>query len=194
MSIEILLITNYIIELSLRFCYIFLLFFVYYSTVKKGKLSGSERNKRWREKKGADFQKAESERVEKIRSRVAQMSATDLQKYKMAAAERKIKSCMLKKQKEMEMGENASPETDNTSLSASTSYQPFKRPQSLDKAIKRSIRALPQSPRKRQAMVSRLAERFAVDIQKKMGSVVVDKCKWPFRGSTEHGLQLLLPI
>ena len=56
------------------------------------------RNKRWREKKGSDFKKAESKRVEKIRkNRVTQTSATELKKYKMAAAERKRKSRMLKK-------------------------------------------------------------------------------------------------
>lgn len=134
------------------------------TTVKKKKLSGSERNKRWRAKKGADFQKSESERVERRRkSRVSQMSARDLQKYRMAAAERKRKSRMSKNRKEME---NVQSESDNTSPSASS--QPFKRPQSLGKAIKRSIRALPQSPRKRKAVVSGLARRFAVDMEDKL--------------------------
>ena len=134
------------------------------TTIKKKKLSGSERNKRWRAKKGADFHRSESERVEKRRkSRVSQMSARDLQKYRMAAAERKRKSRMSKNRKEME-----SVQSQSDSTSPSTSSQPFKRPQSLGKAIKRSIRALPQSPRKRKAVVSGLARRFAVDIKDKL--------------------------
>ena len=64
---------------------------------------------------------------------------------------------------------NAVPET--TSSSPSTSYQAFKRPQSLGKAINMTIRFLPQSPRKRQAVVSCLAKPFAVDIEKEMESL-----------------------
>ena len=56
-------------------------------------------------------------------------------------------------------------ETNNKSPS---NCQPFKRPHSLGKAIKRSIRSLPQSPRKRQAVVSGLAKRFGVDMEKEM--------------------------
>ncbi|CAB4013118.1 Hypothetical predicted protein [Paramuricea clavata] len=86
--------------------------FIQPSTSKKGKLSGFERNKRWREKKGSDFKKVESARVEKIRkNRIAQMSPTELNKYKMAACERKRKSRMLKKQKEMENAGSSLTET-----------------------------------------------------------------------------------
>lgn len=52
------------------------------STSKKGKLSGSERNRKWRDKKGNDFNKAESARVEAQRKkRIAKMSTTELTKY-----------------------------------------------------------------------------------------------------------------
>ncbi|XP_048583778.1 uncharacterized protein LOC125563079 [Nematostella vectensis] len=132
------------------------------------RLSGSERNKRWREKKGAEFKKAESQRIEKRRKRrVTEMSEADLKKYKMAAADRKRKSRMLKRQKEVEESRGTS-STETTSPSASTSYQPFKRPQSLGKAINRTIRSLPQSPRKRQVVVSGLAKRFAINVEKEM--------------------------
>ena len=99
------------------------------------------------------------------------MSPNELKKYKMAAAERKRKSRMLKKQKEIESEGNAVSENQTTSsTSPSTSYQPFERPQSLGKAMKRSIRALPQSPRKRKAVVRGLAKRFAVNVEKELES------------------------
>ena len=49
-----------------------------------------------------------------------------------------------------------------------SNYQPFKRTHSLGKAIKRSILSLPQSPRKRQAVVSGLAKHFGVPVEKEM--------------------------
>lgn len=91
----------------------------------------------------------------------------------MAACERKRKSRILKKQKEMENAGSSSTETAGSSSTLTnnrspSNYQPFNRPQSLGKAIKRSIRSLPQSPRKRQAVVSGLAKRFGVDLEKEM--------------------------
>jgi hypothetical protein len=103
------------------------------------------------------------------------MSPTELNKYKMAACEPKRKSRMLNKQKEMENAGSSSIETagsfstpTETNNKSPSNYQPFKRPQSLGKAIKRSIRSLPQSPRKREAVVSGLAKRFGVDMEKEM--------------------------
>lgn len=84
----------------------------------------------------------------------------------MAAAERKRKSRMLNKQKEMKNAGSTSTRTANESLP--TTSQPFKRPQSFGKASKRSIRSLPQSPRKRKAVISGLAKRFCINLEKEM--------------------------
>ena len=78
---------------------------------------------------------------------------------------------------------------------SSSNYQPFKRLQSLGKATKRPIRSLPQSPRKRQAIVSSLAKRLGVDLEKEMqASLSTNKWEhWPWR-STKYSPCLLFPL
>ena len=88
------------------------------------------------------------------------MSKTELGRYRIAAAERKRKNRMFKRQKEMENAGNPSTETSNGNESRLTKNQPFRRPQSYGKAIKSTIRSLPQLPRIRKAVVSGLAKLF----------------------------------
>ena len=149
------------------------------STSKKAKLTGSERSKRWRDKNGNDFKKAESIKVERrCKSRIAEMSRTELARYRSAAAERKRKSRLLKRQKEIENAGNPSTETSNGNESLPTKHQPFRRPQSYGKAIKMTIRSLPQSPRKRKAVVRGLTKRFCVDLHNEMeASMSAEKSK-----------------
>ena len=104
------------------------------------------------------------------------MSKTELARYRSAGAERKRKSRMLKRQKEMENAGNLSTETSYGNETPSTKHHPFRRPQSYGKAIKRTIRSLPQSPRKRKAVVSRLAKRFCVVL----AQVTRNSCAYSF--------------
>ena len=121
------------------------------------KLSGAERTKRWRQKKGDEFKKTESIRVEKTRqARLSGMSPTELNAYKMAATARKRKSRLLQKQRLSESASGTSEAT--TDEMPSKPPQPYKRPQTLGKAVNNTILSLPASPRKRKAIVYGLAE------------------------------------
>lgn len=128
----------------------------------------------WRQKKEDEFKKTESIRVEKTRqARLSGMSPTELNAYKTAATARKRKSRLLQKQRLSESASGTSEAT--TDEMPSKPPQPYKRPQTLGKAVNNTILSLPASPRKRKAIVYGLAERFGVPLEDKMETALSEK-------------------
>lgn len=133
-----------------------------------------ERVRKFREKKKqeAGYAEKESKRIESIRKRrVANMSESQKVAYRMAAAERK-QSSRSRKSSSVSDSMNALPasqspvETDITKTPVSSgSAHPYARPQSLGKAVRKSVRSLPYSPRKRRLVVAGLAKYVGLKIE-----------------------------
>ena len=117
------------------------------------------RMKKMREKRAISdpgFKQTESKRIEMHRKRkVEEMSDYERTEYRKKQRDRQRLS-RLKKQKEKV------PDSQNTPKKSS-----FKSPQSLGKAIRRTEKALPSSPSKRQIVVCGVARRIGLNLIKK---------------------------
>ena len=125
----------------------------------------TERVQKWRAKKACDpgFKKAESERVEKARQkRVAAMTDKEKLRYRQAASLRKRTSraiystCKPKPVKDINQ---TSPKTISKSPKKA-----YRCPQSLGKAIRKSLYSLPSSPRKKKAVVEGIAKKIGIPL------------------------------
>src|SRR5277367_5051847 len=107
---------------------------------KRQKHALAEKKYLKKKKENPDFKQRENLRVERLRKlRVNQMNSAQLKSYKDAAADRKRKSRANQKSKDMP------PQVVQPAIPSGSG---FKKPQSLGKAIKRSLKSLPVSPRK----------------------------------------------
>lgn len=125
----------------------------------KNKMSDAERLRKWGEKKkkaDPNYKQSESLRIEKLRkAKVSTMSLGEKCSHKAKVAERKRKS----------RAKTAAIES--TSSSALTN--PYRTPQSLGKAVGRTVKSLPSSPSKKK-VVARIATHLGLKIQKEMKS------------------------
>lgn len=133
-------------------------------------LTAAERKRRSRaNKKSSDpnYQTNENRRIEELRKRkVESMNTQQLKAYRMAANQRKKKSRSMLKEQAMQRDLELSSICETTSEIDNKAY---KKPQSLGKAIRKSMRSLPSSPRKQLAVVTGIAKRvgFSLDYKKK---------------------------
>ncbi|KAG1651824.1 hypothetical protein GQR58_026730 [Nymphon striatum] len=149
-----------------------------FRTFNSNKLSGTQARKKettsertesnkkavakYRMKKSSEdtFKNSESKRVEKIRKRrLENMNEEEQTEYKRKAAERKKKSREAKK-----LSNNAN----DAKTPEPTAPVPYKRVQSLRKAINKSLRSLPYSPNKRKVVVAGLAKCVGLKIQEQL--------------------------
>ena len=94
------------------------------------------------------------------------MSEEQLKDYRKKALERKRKSRAAKKAEAVK-------EQTNTNVSVS----PYQRPQSIGKAMNKSLRSLPHSPNKRRFVVAGLAKHVGLSLEKKMVTGIGGKQK-----------------
>ena len=108
---------------------------------EKKTLTGAERIRKWRKKQNTSKEN-QSERIKVIRkARNAEMGVDELNRQRAATAERQRISRAERKRKK----------TDRGAGGEAANVPSYHRRQSLTKAINRSLRALPDSPRKRVA-------------------------------------------
>jgi len=141
------------------------------STTQKVSITVRERVQKFREKKKQEegYQKSENERIEAIRKkRVAEMSESAIEEYRKAAAERKRKSRDRKLlSTSISLNASASQQSadPNVPVTPTSSTSPYVRPQALGKAVRKSVRSLPYSPRKKRLVVAGLAKYVGLKIE-----------------------------
>lgn len=140
--------------------------------------SSATRMKKMREKlkkENPDYQKEENRRISELRKYKKQhMSDKELEDLRRYERERKKLQREKKKNKK-----NTKDTTPTCSPSSSTgpdaTYSPYLRPQSLGKAIWRTVKSLPKSPRKQQTVVSGLAKRVGLPLVDEMNRNISDR-------------------
>ena len=130
------------------------------TTPKRKRKSNAEYCKKYRSKKV----KTEAERqIESARVAEYRRKLKDSPTKLLAAREKERKRKMLYRKKKSEA--THSPDTPMSVEKISNSlFMPFKKPQSLGKAVQRLARNLPSSPRRQKAAVSGLAKRIGVNL------------------------------
>lgn len=120
-------------------------------------MSCAERMRNFRDKRKSDaeYKRKESKRIEELRKRrVAKMSEEEKEEMKRRNRWRKRASRNKK--------------TDSSTEDPGTPYGSYKCIQSYSKAVIKSIRSLPQSPNKKRAVFSGMAERIGAELVQKM--------------------------
>ena len=129
---------------------------------EKTPLTTAERTNRYRAKRLAtdpSFQAKESKRVEQARKRrVDLMTPDEKDMYRQKARERKEKS----RQK------NARDKSASATASTACTEASFKSPQAYGKAMSKTSRHLPKSPRRRKLIIAGLAKRHGLALAHKM--------------------------
>ena len=126
-----------------------------------GRLTNREKVKRFRDKRKNDVQyrMSESKRVEKIRkTRVNKMSNAQKEAYREKARERQRKCRAATKSANATASDNRNLDSAQTTPITN----PYATKQSYGKALSRTRRSLPMSPRKKVAVVTGLAAMLAL--------------------------------
>lgn len=132
-----------------------------------GRLTSKEKIKRFRDKRKNDvqFRQSESKRVEKIRkARVDKMTNAQKEAYREKARERQRKCRAAKRSTNAATSENRN--FDSTPTTPITN--PYGTKQSYGKALARTRRSLPMSPRKKVAVVAGLASDVGLTLENNM--------------------------
>lgn len=131
--------------------------------------TSASRMRKFREKKKVEdpsFKANESKRI------------AELRKKKREQASEKELAAILRKQRDEKRLQRAKkrPEVIEPSTSSASTECPYKSKQALYKAINKALRALPQSPRKKKAVVTELARKMNIALaESSPSSIVVDK-------------------
>ncbi|KAF8793879.1 hypothetical protein HNY73_001911 [Argiope bruennichi] len=136
------------------------------------RIKNATKQKRYYEKKrnDPDFKEKEKLRQKKIRDlKAATMTKKEKKKQKQAARERQRKCRAAKK-----ISNSTKISSLNSSIATTPECSPYTVPQTLGKAVKKTLKALPTSPRKRMAVVSNLVEKVGLKLQKERESNISD--------------------
>lgn len=154
---------------------------------RKKAMTVSERVKKFRDKKKSDenYKMSESKRIEMLRKKkVSGMTVFEKKKYKEAARERQRKCRERKRlalekqtqnlnsapessQASMPQADRPSENSNQISLTSNKSPRSFKTPQSLGKAVRRSLKSLPNSPTKKIEVITGVAKRIGLNLLNK---------------------------